>query len=1392
MDKKIIIAGSVLAAAAAGAAKLISDNLHKRSGMTNETGGAPEDGSSSAQPDPQQATYDTLKGSATNDMDSYTDDQEIGYTVTEEEEYDEDEESPIIDNTNLSYGNFAVCIRLNDRAEDRKNKLSASEKVLCTRFPNIMALPEGERLQRIISDVFQDGFRKQIYVRNMSFENRSGNAIIVLGLRPEIYDHEQDALGRLLPEGCSLLFKGHLAGKLFYVDGIYECADTECLDFEVDAEITPFNDAERVNRNYLYDIAASADSIVRFTSENLDQWKEYLEWKTELAKRQIYGCKYFRITIDEETGRLVFWLICKDQEHFNSFRKYLYRDVQAFNNDYSSNKWLFELADISDKRKRFDRSIELGRCCGVVDQYYLSPDKPGERLSDLGEYDDDISDMFDVFETPYVAKVAFELNRSDADVISEYGLEGSEAADYIRENIIGNYYPNGFLALSAVGDFVLIERFRQAIARLERGECYSPNLPAWLFNVQQARLPDDNDIVQIEEWLNPDIAANENQREAVCKMLSAPDLGLIQGPPGTGKTTVIAEVIFRFVRRGCRVLVASQSNDAVDNALDRLVDSPEIRAIRLGQKGRSRRKKAGDTDTQKFSEEFALRSYYHALSKKLSATWLDKWDELEDKQVEFSRDIRDARMFDQDIAGLLSTLDEIEKNADKEKLGYSSYKKALDEANEYNTAVHNENRQLRLFERAAINADDDPFYLSDDQLKLIEPDINSVILEAGGYGIVLSAEPLSLETDGSFDENGKIAVAVQRTRMLSAVREKAARAEAQRNGASEEIMLQRSQMQKRVDELMNKRIQAMDNDDYQSIPELNREYKAAKLELDTFLAQCSFVDIGQEARAFLSAEIQDTLNSERSQEAIAQIRAVEDKWSSAVRACLEKLSAFSEERKTIDTAAIIENIRASSGRLEDLDITRQDIMAQIQKKRETLSTLAEKYHTESADADIIVGRISELQKHNSDELAKQQQLRSDWEAVMRRFNERLNDDESYNYDREYYQKTYINSCNVVGISCTDNMKNLSDIGYDDFDVVIIDEVSKATPPELLIPLMKARKAILVGDHRQLPPMFKEHESSYEELFNNDDLSEEIRSLMSVDNFRRFKKMVTASLFKDFFEKADDSIKHSLLVQYRMHSDIMSVINRFYDLRLINGMSAQEENKKRDHGLSIKGIDGSTLIVPQNHAYWIDSSVLPSGKPLYEQFIKNSTSACNFLEVMIIIELLKKIADGYRAEYAAGAEQRSIGVISFYQSQVWELKKALRAARQSFDFSPVSIDINTVDRFQGKEKNIVITSLVRNNRSARASRHVIAFERINVAFSRAQDLLVIVGAKHMYEGLDVQLPNMDSQGSKTVPVYKNIMEDLNRKACFKGCEKLISPELEQQLMKKIQESGESDR
>lgn len=451
--------------------------------------------------------------------------------------------------------------------------------------------------------------------------------------------------------------------------------------------------------------------------------------------------------------------------------------------------------------------------------------------------------------------------------------------------------------------------------------------------------------------------------------------------------------------------------------------------------------------------------------------------------------------------------------------------------------------------------------------------------------------------------------------------------------------------------------------------------------------------------------------------------------------------------------------------------------------------LREKYEIETTSADEIIAYIEQLKENNIIKLNKQRGFRDDWEKTLRNFKERLDDADSFKYDKEYYQPIYVNACNVVGISCTDNMRNLSDNGYNDFDVVIIDEVSKATPPELLIPLMKARKAILVGDHRQLPPMFKEHEGSYKELTESqENAPEEVRDLLTQDNFKKFQKMVTSSLFKDYFEQADDSIKHSLLVQYRMHTDIMDIINRFYEQRLSCGNSEEVEKLEKSHGLTIKGVDGSTFITPTRHAYWIDSSNTPSDKPIYEVRPNNSTSNYNVLEKYIVLELLKKIADAYRAQGYNKNNQKTVGVISFYQMQVNEIREAFREAKKTHDFSAIDVDINTVDRFQGKEKNIIITSLVRNNKQGRASKHVVAFERINVAFSRAQELLFIVGAKHMYENQSVQLPNMDMPGFKTAPVYKNIMEGLNRKGCFKTCNKIITPEIETEVISEYKEMG----
>lgn len=1311
----------------------------------------------------------------------------------------------VLDNTDLDFssGSRYISIQLNDQ-DERRNYLRRSEKELLRAHPKEFGrLEEGNRLEALLAEVFPDGMQKTVYIRNLSFTQDSGYEVRVLGLRPEIY--EGDFLSMLLPEGNSLLFKGHVKGKLFVVDGIYETADTERLDYEVECTVIQREDPQGVAYNFLYDVQNQAQSLTRYTEENLVHWQEYLDWKEEVAKRQIYGCKYFQVTVDEEKNRLVFWLICESEEYFRNFKRYLRRDVQAFEDSYSSDKWVFHLADSDsgdNRKRRFNRSVELGWYGGILREFYLGSPQPKDGQEDAvytEEWAEDaawaLSEAELPFETPYIVQVAYELNRADSDIVMERDLKDDELTQYIYDNVLDKYDQMGFLALSAVGEFVLLRRFQSAIRQLQRDEYYSPNLAAWLFNVSQARLPNPDDQPQVETWLNPRIQENENQRAAVLKMLAAPDLCLIQGPPGTGKTTVIAEAIYQFVRRGDRVLVASQSNDAVDNALERLINTPEVRAIRLGQKSRKKRK--GDNiGSSRFTEDKALQYYYNALSARLSSTWLSPWAELDTRAAAIEKDLRDSQFHDRDMADLRSELAKLTETAGRERSALARYKKELDDAGEHNQRLAEENVQFVAFrDFIATDGADERLFLSEGQLRAMEADLNKAIRYGINLGVYLAQGELDVASMGAQRCNGAICIAGHCVRVLRGLTAKALEAD-KRQGGNE---ADRKLLELRYAEITQQWIRAMDDGDEDLARKLRKTRQEIKLQMDSMGGASSAMEITPAEKGFLSAELLAQLNGPERQRAVAVLSEVASRWKAAVDVAIEHVSEYMAERQKVDIAPIQNAMDACAGRLRVLQKQLENKQQQLERMNRIITDLAERYGVEADDPEAVIRRIQEAQAECAAELAERREFRNQWGPVLEDFRARLDDPDGAAYDNRFFYDIYLKSCNVVGISCTDNMRELDDI-FNGFDVVIIDEVSKATPPELLIPLMKGRKAILVGDHRQLPPMFNEHEGTYRELMEQQaedvdepqdgEESDESRSLLTPGNFRRFKNMVTASLFKSYFEQADDSIKHSLLVQYRMHSDISGVINRFYDNRLQNGCSPDQEAADKVHGLDIKGVDGLPLIVPKSHAYWIDSSNLPSGRPVYESFLGHSTSACNYLEIYMIIELLKKMADAHRGVWLKSGKEniKSVGVISFYQMQVNELRRMWKNERRHFDFSPLSVEINTVDRFQGKEKNIIIASLVRNNKSGKASKHVISFERINVAFSRAQELLVIVGARHMYEGLQVELPNMDRPGHKTVPVYQNIMADLHRKACYKSSEKLISPELEQAILKKCQEGG----
>ena len=148
-----------------------------------------------------------------------------------------------------------------------------------------------------------------------------------------------------------------------------------------------------------------------------------------------------------------------------------------------------------------------------------------------------------------------------------------------------------------------------------------------------------------------------------------------------------------------------------------------------------------------------------------------------------------------------------------------------------------------------------------------------------------------------------------------------------------------------------------------------------------------------------------------------------------------------------------------------------------------------------------------------------------------------------------FRRLIVEQSNVVGATCSfSGVRELEDMR---FEWAIIDEAGRATVPEVLIPIVKAERAILVGDERQLPPMV-------EGMMDRES-----------DNISGDHRLET-SLFQSLVEQAEEGGHGHLTrlrTQYRMHPAIGSLIGDvFYDGRLENGIDG---DARPDHGLDAR-------------------------------------------------------------------------------------------------------------------------------------------------------------------------------------------------------------------------------
>ena len=244
-----------------------------------------------------------------------------------------------------------------------------------------------------------------------------------------------------------------------------------------------------------------------------------------------------------------------------------------------------------------------------------------------------------------------------------------------------------------------------------------------------------------------------------------------------------------------------------------------------------------------------------------------------------------------------------------------------------------------------------------------------------------------------------------------------------------------------------------------------------------------------------------------------------------------------------------------------------------------------------------------------------------------------------------------------------------------FGTVFLDEAGQALEPAAWLAILLADRVIMAGDHQQLPPTIKSEEAA--------------------------KKGLAETLFEKAITRTGNQTATMLQVQYRMHEHIMGFSSQeFYQ----GGLIADESVKNH------------TLNPEEPPVVFIDTA----GAGFDEKVDPESGSKANPEEAAALLNYLLQLGERLqKADVLA-----TCGIIAPYRAQVKEINEQFQA-NEPFKNLFAKVDIDTVDAFQGQERDIICISLTRSNSNAEIG--FLADERrMNVALTRARKKLVVMG------------------------------------------------------------------
>ncbi|MGM0555664.1 MAG: PLuB system helicase-like protein [Myxococcota bacterium] len=258
-----------------------------------------------------------------------------------------------------------------------------------------------------------------------------------------------------------------------------------------------------------------------------------------------------------------------------------------------------------------------------------------------------------------------------------------------------------------------------------------------------------------------------------------------------------------------------------------------------------------------------------------------------------------------------------------------------------------------------------------------------------------------------------------------------------------------------------------------------------------------------------------------------------------------------------------------------------------------------------------------------------------------------------------------------------------------FDTVIVDEAAQITEPMTLAAATLAERVVLVGDHRQLPPIVSHEAARSVFLERNDRLPESLRDAG------------VAGLDRSLFERLADRLPCVMLEeQYRMHHDLMAMPSRaFYGekLRASDSVGARQPLEHSGSGPDV-----------------LAEALDPSRPLVFVDVPSQTTTRANAAEATAVVRAAASLLDG-------SEHPPSIGVISPYRAQVQLIRHGLA---DELGDAAASIDVDTVERFQGGERDVILVSLVKTDH---AGDFLADARRLNVTLTRARSKMILFGS-----------------------------------------------------------------